>query len=130
MTSVIRLWWTAAAVALIWTGCQSTPEPASAGDQQGPAAEGASASGFEPEEGVSCPEADLAAYRGEVVDQGGGAFALRGGDAVVPLWESSQQAAVAPSSPDLSRRVGEQVVLCGDFDGSALYRVRPPASSL
>jgi hypothetical protein len=116
-------------------GCRNAPEPASSGqlrsDQTGAVARdrgqvatvGASEEPPLQVADVPCPEPDLGAFRG-VVEQHGRDYSLRVGDRSIPLWEIAQQEAMAPRSPDLSDVVGREAVICGDFDGSALYRAR------
>lgn len=87
-------------------------------------AETAAPSGPVPAQGVTCHEPDLQAYSG-IVERQGANFALRTGERLIPLWEISQQEATAPRSPDLSAQVDQEIVICGDFGGSALYRARP-----
>lgn len=81
-----------------------------------------------PAHDVTCQEPGLEAYRG-IVERQGADFALRSGDRSIPLWEISQQEATAPRSPDFAAQVGQDIVVCGDFNGSALYRVRPAQQS-
>lgn len=76
-------------------------------------------------EGGQCGEPGLEAFRG-VVEHQGTNFVLKTGGRAVPLWENSQQEAMAPRSPDLSGQVGQEVTICGEFDGSAIYRASAP----
>lgn len=70
----------------------------------------------------SCPTAGHRPFTG-VVERNGANYALRTAERSIDLWAISQQQAVAPHSPDLSAQVGQEVTVCGAFDGSALYEV-------
>lgn len=70
--------------------------------------------------GVTCPRPGLQAFSG-VVERAGDNFVLRADGRAIPVWAISQQEMVAPTSPDLSARVGQTTTICGQFDGAALY---------
>ena len=67
-----------------------------------------------------CQEPGHRAFTGIVARIDGG-FAIKMDGELVPVWRISQMEAMAPHSPDLSDEVGEEVTVCGSFDGKAIY---------
>ena len=69
---------------------------------------------------TTCSQVNHTLFDG-VVRQEGLNFTLQTQNKMIPLWAISQNQAVSPRSPDLSSVVGQQVKVCGHYDGSALY---------
>jgi hypothetical protein len=70
--------------------------------------------------GETCARPDQSPMTGRVARRGAD-FVLEVAGEAVPVWAISQAEARAPRSPDLSAHLGQEVTLCGRFDGAALY---------